>query len=1008
MPVKCYFSIVVLLLTINRLTAQRPSCYHYTTADGLASSTVYNIIQDKKGLVWFATLNGISKFDGKHFTTFRTVDGLNSNSIISLAEGINGELFIGNYEKGINILKNGKIANYCSEIDGRSFALSYLLPASASKGEQKLYAYRSQGGINSIIETSQGRLITHSINPSPVQINRLARLKNDEILALTPTGLYNFHNTRLTKKRITGFPDCSVFCLANGRDGSYFIGTRGMIYRIRNEKVIGKYKISVAGNNDVCAILPDKNNNIWFSVMNSGFYFIRANATDIAEIGSKLGLQGTLVNNFLEDNEGNIWVSTFGKGVFCLNHLYLKSYSENDGLSSNSVYSIVMERSGKLLIGTFNGLNILDNGKLNHLGSHSNKTLTEYIYNIKTTGNEFYISGAFGDAGAEEIDYKGIKLHLFDRPAFCKTSGGLYLSGGSGNYILVQRTLKYDSAEASMLFLFNGKPATNRVNDIYEDRRKNIWVGTGQGLCRITNPTGPSREWKKSFFPAGPVLNERINCIMQDNRLTIWFAGEKGVASYDLRNDSVKNYTKLEGYDLTSSTSVATDKKNRIWIGNIKGLYLFDGTMVRFLNRQTGLPSDEVLSLCSDSINNLLYVGTSNGFSILDISQYDNYHPASPEAKIMSIKAGDSLYTRFNNLVFESGQHDVFIDIKALYFSSPGSVQYQYKFNDDWVGTEYDFLNFLAMKPGTYTLQVRARAQNTGWGSASSVSFRILPTFRETIWFDLLLISLILLIAVFLVIWRLRINNLRIRRELELTERFNELKHQALSAMMNPHFISNSLNSVQYLVNSGRYEEANDYIAMIAKLMRKNLDTAGSGFILLSEEISRLKLYLDLEKLRFQESFSYEIITGADIDTTSIQIPNMIIQPFVENSLWHGIIHSGNRGLLTVSFAFEEVDIDSLTGKSLIIKVTDNGIGIKEARKNRKEDHNSKGIAIIEERLWLLSTRMNLPHPIMFEDLGSEDSDSQGTEVIISLPPPLYKTTFPGQGTPPNPAGKTE
>jgi len=178
---------------------------------------------------------------------------------------------------------------------------------------------------------------------------------------------------------------------------------------------------------------------------------------------------------------------------------------------------------------------------------------------------------------------------------------------------------------------------------------------------------------------------------------------------------------------------------------------------------------------------------------------------------------------------------------------------------------------------------------------------------------------------------------------------------------------------------------------MMAKLVRKNLDTAGNGFILLSEEISRLKLYLNLEKLRFQESFTYEIITGAEIDSTALMIPNMIIQPFVENTLWHGIINTGIKGLVTISFSFEDVDIDSILCRSLIIKVTDNGIGINIAKKHKIDDHISKGIQIIEERLRLLSTKMKLPKPIIFEDLSNRHSDSHGTEVIISLPPSLYK-----------------
>ncbi len=315
--------------------------------------------------------------------------------------------------------------------------------------------------------------------------------------------------------------------------------------------------------------------------------------------------------------------------------------------------------------------------------------------------------------------------------------------------------------------------------------------------------------------------------------------------------------------------------------------------------------------------------------------------------------------------------------------------------NGEWGETDHNFLDFKSLKRGIYHLEIMAKLQNTDWGKPYFLSFRILPRFVETIWFNLLIILSLGLVSVTMMIWWIKLNNKKVREELELTERINALKHKALSAMMNPHFIFNSLNSVQYLINCQRNEEANDYIAMMAKLIRKNLETAEKGFILLADEIKRLKLYLDLEKLRFQESFSYEIIIGTDINSNEIMIPNMIIQPFVENTLWHGIINSGSKGLVSISFSFEDVDIDLVICKSLIIKITDNGIGIKAAKKNKKEDHISKGIQIIEERLKLLSTKMQLPQPIMFDDLSSRDDNTHGTEVIISLPPPLYQIINP-------------
>jgi ligand-binding sensor domain-containing protein/two-component sensor histidine kinase len=998
MPVKLSILALISFLQIATLFAQTPSYYHYTITNGLASSTVYQIIQDKDGFIWFATLNGISRFDGKRFTTFRTNDGLNSNSIISIAAGEKGEIYIGNYEKGINVLKNGKIENYFSKIRGKQYTISFLLSVSSGKNQQKLYAYNRAGNINVINERVPASQPNYSILMDTPSLLKIEKLSDGKIIVLTTNGLLNLKADSLTKLHVNGLPDTPVYCLTESGDGGYFIGTKGMIYLIKNNTVTRKYKTnSYAFNNDVVAILRDRNNNLWFSIMNRGFFFIPSGSDKIIDIGSKMELQNTLVNNYLEDKEGNIWISTYGKGVYCLNNLYLKSYNENDGMSSNSVYSIATEKSGKLLIGTFNGVNILENGKFDQFKRNSRNSLTEYIYKIKNINGDFYICGSFGGNEIKNISYKGMKMNMFDRQTFCKTVSGLNLFGTGGNFIIVLKELNAKIKKSSLFFIFGDSSKINRVNEIIEDTKENIWIGTSMGLCKLSNPAeklGVTR-WQKSFFSGNPVLSSKINSIFQDNKNNVWFVGERGVACYNLDNDLIKTYKDIDGYDLSSSTSIVSDNKNRIWIGNMKGLYLFDGNSVKYLNSQTGLPSDEVLSLYYDDKINFLYVGTSNGISFLDVNLFDNYKPSPLTVKITGFKAGESTYTNFNNLVLGSEQNNVSIEFNAFSFSSPGSVKYKYKLNDIWEETDHDFLNLVSIKHGIYNLQIMAKIQNTDWGKPFLLTFRVLPRFVETIWFNLLIISIFILVSLSILTWRLKMDAQKVRNDLELTERINELKHKALSAMMNPHFISNSLNSVQYLVNSKRYEEANDYIAMMAKLMRKNLDTAGSGFILLSEEISRLKLYLDLEKLRFQENFSYEIITGTDVDSGSIMIPNMIIQPFVENSLWHGIIDSGNKGLLTVSFTFEDVGVDSVISKSLIIKVADNGIGIQEAKKNKKEDHISKGIQLIEERLRLLSTKMQLPQPIMLEDLSSRDNDYHGTEVIISLPPPLYKISIP-------------
>jgi len=995
---KHLFLFILLLCCFVKSNSQTPSYYHYTSSDGLASSTIYDIIQGKDGYIWFATTNGISKFDGKRFHSYNINDGLNSNSIISLLENKNGDIYIGNFEKGINLLRDGKIENYYSEIDGERLVISYLIFDNSEKDKQKIIAYSNWRNLNIISDNKSTVQATLDINSNGLRINKLEELPNGDVVALTTTGLFNYKTGLFSKINIKGLPNTNIHCLYPGNDNSYIIGTKGALYKIKNNTVIQKYPINITSNNEVNAILSDKNNNIWFSIKSKGFYFIQNGLDKITDMGIKLGLQNTLVNKFFEDVEGNIWVSTMGKGVYCINNLYLKNYNENDGLSNNNVYSIINSNSGYLLVGTFNGINILENNRFSQINYPVNKRFSIFIYNIKNIGNTFYISSAFETNDIINASYKGIKLHLLNTLSFCKLSNGLYLSGLRNNNIEIKKELNTAKNKSSVFSVFGDRQKPNRINEIFEDTEKNIWIGTGLGLCKASVKIDKSGklEIKKTFFQSNAVLNSRINTISQDSENNIWIAGEKGIAKYNLKNDSITSYTSIGAYDLSASTSLAIDNKKRIWIGNMKGLYLFDGTTIKYFNTQTGLPSNEVYALFYDSKKNQLNIGSTGGLSILDINLLSKQITPQLNVNITSIKAGDSVYTKYQHLIFKPKQHDVTVNFKSFNFSSPRSVKYLYKLNDNqWKQTDNDFLNFISLKYGKYTLLFKSKSQNGNWGEPTQLNFEIEPHFTETLWFQFLILLVVAVVSVLVVTWLSFKKQQKIREELNLNERINTLKHQALSAMMNPHFIFNALNSVQYLINCKRNEEANDYIAMMAKLIRKNLETAKSGFILLDEEISRLKLYLDIEKLRLQKGFLYDIIISDDVNSHGIKIPNMIIQPFVENTLWHGIINSRSKGLVSISFSFENVDIDNNISKSLIIKITDNGIGIIEAKKRQKANHISKGIAIIEERLSLLSEKMTLPQPIMFEDLSHRDDQSHGTEVIISLPPPLYQVIVP-------------
>jgi len=978
------------------LKAQTPPFYHYTSNEGLASSTVFSMMQDKEGFMWFGTLQGLSRFDGKHFVSFDSKNGLNANSIVSLALGREGEIYAATYENGINIIKNGKIDNFFRYPAGKQFAITYLLTEPFSKNPQKLYAYKNAGWIFVVDGDSKRGKSALSIMTNPPAVQRIASMEEGGFLVAAKQGLFTLKDGIFAKKNISGLPDEPFFSLFIKKDGGFFVGGKGKIYEISNNSVINTYSISPdVISAEVVELFCDSRNNLWFSVLNAGFYMIKNGEKKVIDMGKKFGLRNTHVNGYLEDSQGNLWVSTHGKGVFCLNNLYVSRYNESDGLSNNNINFIARDKTLGLFVASFDGLNVFEGEGFKRIETRANATTNEYIYNVKFYDDQVFVCGVFGSRGIKSATSAGKVINLVNYTSFCKTSSGLYLFGYGGNIIYVKPDFNKKDLDTLFFPVFGEKESVNRINDIVEDRLGNIWIATGAGLCMVREIkfTGGRPVASKMFFDGDSILNSRINWIWNDGRDKIWFASDKGIAYYELSSGKMRSYASIGGYDLSSSTSVVTDKKGRIWIGNLRGLFLYDNSKIEVFNRFRGLGSNEVFCLLYDEDKNRLDVGTSGGVSVIDLNYLESYSAPKCDVVFTEVRSGGKSF--FGNDLFELERdyHDLLISFSALNYSSPGSVKYRYRLEDEWVETDNDFINAVSLSHGEYQLEVSARDINGDWGKPATLKFTIRPGFFESIWFKVIIAVFFLVSGPLILRWELNLQRKRSREQLDLTERINQLKHQALSAMMNPHFVFNSLNSVQYLINSNRNEEANNYIATMANLMRKNLETAGSGFILLSEEIYRLSLYLDLEKLRLGDKFVWEIITGDDINPATLMIPNMIIQPFVENSLWHGIIDSGRKGELTVSFNFENIKMHEETDTALIIKITDNGVGIQQAKMNKKADHISKGIEIVEERLRLLSSKMEIPQPILFEDLGGKKPESQGTEVVISLPSSLYKLT---------------
>jgi len=254
--------------------------------------------------------------------------------------------------------------------------------------------------------------------------------------------------------------------------------------------------------------------------------------------------------------------------------------------------------------------------------------------------------------------------------------------------------------------------------------------------------------------------------------------------------------------------------------------------------------------------------------------------------------------------------------------------------------------------------------------------------YRQQILKYWIIVAAFLIILLFLFIHVYSVSKAAKNKHL-LEQNLNLYMQKALSQQMNPHFIFNTLNSIQFFLLNNDKISSNKYLTKFARLMRITLDNSQSETISLYREIESLNLYIELEQLRFENKFTFKITTGADIDTELISIPPLIIQPFVENAIWHGIMHrdSNEDGKLIILFSISE--------NNLICTIEDNGIGREKAneiRKQKKPEHISLGTQITESRISLINQLYNKKLNITYHDLFAPDGTASGTRVEICFP----------------------
>lgn len=390
--------------------------------------------------------------------------------------------------------------------------------------------------------------------------------------------------------------------------------------------------------------------------------------------------------------------------------------------------------------------------------------------------------------------------------------------------------------------------------------------------------------------------------------------------------------------------------------------------------------------------NNHLFANERNRILYYDLNNFYEFN--------FSVIAGLNTIIQDNNTIFTRGVNDtnVKIDLKhfqnsltfsfsAPEFFSPDKIEYAYKLSD--VDNEWHYTNsfnrkvtYSNLEPGSYTFQLKAQIEGGDWqGHEADYKINIAPPFWQTTWFKIIAVLVIGVLIDVVITWRIR--SVRKQEQLKATyeKELLELEAKALRAQMNPHFIFNCMNSIKSLIQEDEKSKAVVYLTTFSKLIRTVFHNSDKREITLFDEIETCRLYTQLESMRFENKFNYEYNIDETVDLRSIQVPALIIQPFIENAIWHGIMPKEEGGHLLVSV--------QKVNNVLQCIIDDNGIGRETSKQNKFQSetamHQSKGVHLTQARLNLDNLLNERNGTIQIIDKKDERGRSTGTTVILTF-----------------------
>jgi ligand-binding sensor domain-containing protein/two-component sensor histidine kinase len=986
-----HFILAVFIFGYSSVTAQQvPDLIftNLTTRDGLSNNAIHCITQDSSSFIWIGTDDGLNRFDGKRFKIYRH-DPLNNNSLphsdIRLMTVEKTGLLWVSTAKGLCLFNpyTDSFTNF-SHIRGRPF-IDHM---------NNLWVGSDSGLLNFDRKTNQFEKYDISLpeelknKPNASAIGLIFEDYNHQLWCTSDYGIYSFN--RQTKK-FTFFANkfsvvTQYFSVPSSPKERYYIAQWGNGLSEFNPQSLTPFtKVSIRESpSDIflsvitypIAAYPRS----VFAGTDKGLVWYdpdsRQSRVFTHNISNPNSIASNQVNNFFKDNQNNLWIAT-PDGVSILNP-QLQLF-RNLRLSDQQL-------PGKRVVaGSVN--NYFDDGQMQWLCLWHAKGIAKYdrnwkleaqwntvppfskrigsktIYDIcKETENQFWFCT---DWGIVKLNVAKNQFKLFVPEETFQESSRHYefrkiipfgkdkfwiRSWNWGVFVFDKRLEKFTrhylhskDDEHSL--------AHNEVKDIVYDLNGTFFVSTVNGLSEYRPVTDDflNHRFMDGDRPGG--MKNYFGRMEADRENHLWICTTLGLLRYNTRTQLFTQFTTADGLPNNNCFRICSDKNGNLWITTHNGLSFYHVQKNSFTNFyiEDGLPLNFFDGALNTTWDGKILAGYTGGLVLIDPDNLPN-NPTIPPVQISSIKV---MNQNMHYLIKENGikeirlkhyQNVLAFSFSVLNFTNPARNKYFYQlsgFDKDWRQSEDGNIIYTNLGPGTYILKVKGSNNSAIMNEdGDTLHIIITPALWQTNWFKLA--ACLLLVTGCWLLFRRRIK--AIRHEAELKQKIAETEMQALRAQMNPHFIFNCINNIDALIQSNDKYQATVYLNKFAKLIRNILDSSKHNTVTLSKDMETLKLYIELEQFRNENKFTAEIKADESLLTDDYKIPPLIIQPYVENAILHGLRNRpDNEGKLFISATRNDNLIEFI--------IQDNGVG-RDAKNNRvKKEKQSYGMQINEDRI---------------------------------------------------------